>query len=245
MRAPHRECWWRTTVLDMSRPPAPDYSARSARTGATPHPPAQQSGADGSNSAATRAQRQSLPEGGPSAASHDIGYIFSETGWEPSPTGTYKIFSGDDPTTARLERFVPLYYEGSPGAWATGSKSSMVFINSNLKALELALAVQPSTKDALTLRHGHILRTSWPVRSSSGRQPTPHLKPQRVQLGRWGGRNTISPMICSSNTNHIFNQHVFLTAGISACFPGAGIKAASPGKAPTWTGEFFNVVVNY
>ena len=45
--------------------------------------------------------------------------------------------------------------------------------------------------------------------------------------------------------NHIFSQNVFLTAGVSASFPGAGIKAAFPGSPPIWSGAFVNVVVNY
>jgi len=214
-------------VLDMSKPP-----------------PAQQSGADRSSSPATRAQRQSLPEGAPSAVSDEIRYTFSETAWKPSLIAAYKICSADDPTTARLERSVPLHYEGSPRLGRPvrnhrGCPSVPILRRLSLRSRYNRRPRTPSPS-AMRISCGQA------GQSDPGRAGTPpHLKPQRVQLGRWGGRNTISPMICSSNTNHIFNQHVFLTAGISACFPGAGIKAASPGKAPTWTGEFFNVVVNY
>ena len=55
-------------------------------------------------------------------------YTFSERPWRPVFGYSYQIFSGDDPSTGRLERFDPLYYDGSPSAWATGSKSAMVFI---------------------------------------------------------------------------------------------------------------------
>jgi len=173
-----------------------------------------------------------------------IGYIFSETGWKPSLVATYKIFSGDDPTTARIERFDPLYYEGSPGAWATGSKSSMVFINSNLKVLELALAVQPSMKDALTLRYAHIMAEKLASPIQFGQATRPISTPSGFNLIAGVTNHHLSDDLFLEY-NHIFNQHVFLTAGISASFPGAGITGAFPGKAPTWTGAFVNVVVNY
>lgn len=174
-----------------------------------------------------------------------IGYIFSETGWKPSLTATYKIFSGDDPTTARLERFDPLYYEGSPGAWATGSKSSMLFINSNVKALELALAVQPSAKDALSLRYAHIMadQLASPIQFGQATRAV-RTPPSGFNVITGVTKHHLSDDLFLEY-NHIFNQHVFLTAGISASFPGSGIEEAFPGNAPTWTGAFVNVVVNY
>ncbi|WP_330999412.1 alginate export family protein [Sphingomonas sp. IC-56] len=173
-----------------------------------------------------------------------IGYLISETGWRPSLTSTFKIFSGDDPTTARLERFDPLYYEGSPGAWATGSKSSMVFINSNLQAMELALAVQPSRKDAFTLRYAHIRADKLASPIQFGQATRLISTPSGFNLIAGVTKHHLSDDLFLEY-NHIFSQHVFLTAGVSASFPGAGIKASFPGKAPTWTGAFVNVVVNY
>jgi hypothetical protein len=69
--------------------------------------------------------------------------------WSPSLTPGYQTFSGDDPDTATLERFDPLYYQGSPSAQATGSKSASTFINSNVNALTVSLQVKPSQKDTL------------------------------------------------------------------------------------------------
>jgi len=173
-----------------------------------------------------------------------IAYTFADMPWKPSLNYTFKLFTGDNPNTTKLERFDPLYYEGSPGAWATGSKSSMVFINSNLKAHELALAVQPSTKDVLTLRYAHI---------DADRLGSPIQFGQATRaISTPSGFNLIAGVITPHladdvflEYNHIFTQNIFLTAGVSASFPGAGIKAASPQKPPTWTGAFVNVVVNY
>lgn len=43
-----------------------------------------------------------------------LGYLFSALRWNPRITLTHKSFSGDDPTTPALERFDPLYWDGSP-----------------------------------------------------------------------------------------------------------------------------------
>ena len=45
-----------------------------------------------------------------------VGYTFAEYSWAPTIAYSYQTFSGDDPSTSRLERFDPLYYEGSPSS---------------------------------------------------------------------------------------------------------------------------------
>lgn len=74
-------------------------------------------------------------------------YTFANAPWTPNVTLGYQTFSGDDPNTSALERFDPLYYQGSPSAWATGSKSASTYINSNVNALTLALQVKPTRQD--------------------------------------------------------------------------------------------------
>ncbi|EQB30762.1 alginate export family protein [Sphingobium ummariense] len=173
-----------------------------------------------------------------------VGYTFAETKWTPSLTYTFKMFSGDDPTTTKLERFDPLYYEGSPGKWATGSKSSMVFINSNLRAHEVALAAQPTRQDAFTLRYAHISANKLASPIQFGQATRLISTPSGFNLIAGVTKHHLSDDVFLEY-NHIFSANLFLTAGISASFPGAGIKASFPGSAPTWTGGFVNVVVNY
>ncbi|MEM6849739.1 MAG: alginate export family protein, partial [Pseudomonadota bacterium] len=74
-------------------------------------------------------------------------YKFQDIPWSPSVKVGYQTFSGDDPDTDTYERFDPLYYQGSPSTWATGSKSASTFINSNVNALSLTLQVKPTQKD--------------------------------------------------------------------------------------------------
>jgi hypothetical protein len=45
----------------------------------------------------------------------EIGRAFAGLPWRPTVTYGYQAFSGNNPATARLERFDPLYYDGSQG----------------------------------------------------------------------------------------------------------------------------------
>ena len=173
-----------------------------------------------------------------------IGYNFADAPWTPSLTYTFKLFTGDNPTTRKLERFDPLYFEGTPGSWASGSKSSMVFINSNLKVHEVALAVQPSQWNKFTFRYAHISADRLASPIQFGQATRVVSTPDGFNLIAGVTKHHLSDDLFLEY-NHIFSQNVFLTAGISGSFPGAGIKKLYPGKAPIWTGAFVNVVVNY
>ena len=172
------------------------------------------------------------------------GYVFKDLAWSPLLILSYQTFSGDDPDTDKLERFDPLYYEGSPSAWATGSKSSMTFINSNVQAYNVALRIQPSKQDTLTLRYSHI-------RANELRSPIQFGQATRVEtVGN--SSNVISGVTHAHLSddlfleyNRIVSQNIFLTAGLSVSFPGKGIRDTFGGHVPNWTGGFVNVVVNY
>lgn len=169
------------------------------------------------------------------------GYTFADLPWSPSLTVGYQTFSGDDPDTARLERFDPLYYQGSPSAWATGSKSASTFINSNVQALTATLRVKPTPKDTLTLRYAHI-------RANELNSP--------VQFGQATRLDTSGVVVSGVTDAHladdifleysrIINRNTFLTAGLSVSFPGAGIDNVVGASADPWTGGFVNVVFNF
>ena len=169
------------------------------------------------------------------------GYTFAEMPWTPSLTLGYQTFSGDDPDTDTLERFDPLYYQGSPSAWATGSKSASTFINSNVNALSLALQVKPTRQDTVTLRYAHI-------RANELNSPVQFGQATRVDVDG----NVVSGVTDRHLADDLFleysriiNRNTFLTAGVSVSFPGAGIDNVVGGDADPWTGGFINVVVNF
>lgn len=171
-------------------------------------------------------------------------YVFEDAPWRPTLGYHYQLFSGDDPNTTRLERFDPLYYDGSPSARATGSKSAMAFINSNVQSHNLTLRVNPTPKDIVTLRYAHVLVDE--LRS-------PVQFGQATRLDFSGGTSTVVSGVTDAHLSddffleytHIINPNIFLTGSYSISLPGGGIKNAAGGDAPNWTGAFINVVINY
>lgn len=168
-------------------------------------------------------------------------YAFANAPWSPTLTYAYQTFSGDDPNTSKLERFDPLYYQGSPSAWATGSKSASTFINSNVNAHSLALRLQPGRRDTLTLRYAHI-------RANELNSPIQFGQATRVDVNG----NVVAGVTDAHLADDVFleysriiNRNTFLTAGISVSFPGAGIDNVIGRSASPWTGGFINVVVNH
>lgn len=177
------------------------------------------------------------------AGRFQAGHTWTDVTWTPSMVYSFQTFSGDDPNTTRQERFDPLYYEGSPSSWATGSKSSMTFINSNVQAHQLALSVKPTPMDTFTLRFAHI-------RVNELRSPIQFGQATRIDLA--GGSNIVTgvtdPHLADDiflEYNRIINRNTFLTAGISASLPGKGIELAAGRELPVWYGGFVNLVVNY
>jgi hypothetical protein len=169
------------------------------------------------------------------------GYTFANLPWSPNLTVGYQTFSGDDPNTATLERFDPLYYQGSPSAWATGSKSASTFINSNVNALTLALRVKPTPQDTWTLRYAHI-------RANELNSPVQFGQATRVDVNG----NVVAGVTDKHLADDLFleysriiNRNTFLTAGVSVSFPGAGIDNVIGRSAAPWTGGFVNVVFNF
>lgn len=169
------------------------------------------------------------------------GYTFADLPWSPNLTLGYQTFSGDDPDTTQLERFDPLYYQGSPSAWATGSKSASTFINSNVNALTVALQVKPSQQDTLTIRYAHI-------RANELNSPVQFGQATRVDIDG----NVVSGVTDEHLADDLFleysriiSRNTFLTAGVSVSFPGTGIDNVIGEDGDPWTGGFVNVVFNY
>jgi hypothetical protein len=171
------------------------------------------------------------------------GYAFAGARGAPTVTYGLQVFSGDDPNTERLERFDPLYYDGAPSAWATGSKSAMMFIDSNVRAHNVALRFPPTPKDAVTLRYAHVT-------ASELRSPVQFGHATRLDL-----TDEVGPVISGVSDAHLsddgfieyfraINRHTFVTAGFSVARPGKGITAVA-GLDPVWTGGFVNVVFNF
>lgn len=169
-------------------------------------------------------------------------YTFEGVRWSPKLTLGYQTFSGDDPDTPELERFDPLYYEGSPSAWATGTKSASTFINSNVNALSAAVQFKPSPQDTFTVRYAHI-------RANELQSPIQFGQGTRVDLS---DGNVVAGVTDAHLADDVFidytrivNRNTFVSAGVAVSFPGQGIKNIVGEDADPWTGAFVNVVFNF
>lgn len=170
--------------------------------------------------------------------------LWSGQPWQPRLILGIQSFSGDDPSTPRLERFDPLFYEGSPGAWASGSKASMVFINTNVNALQASLEIKPSPQDVLTLYVAHL-------RANQLRSPLQFGQATRLEITD-GVTSVLSGVTHAHLSDDVFlkytramTRHAYLTLGYSISFPGPGIRRLMPGHTRAWSGWLCNLVLAY
>ncbi len=173
-----------------------------------------------------------------------VGYAFEDLTWSPTVAYSYQTFSGDDPSTSRLERFDPLYYEGNPSSWSTGTKSSMMFLNTNVNAHQVSLQVKPTEADTWTLRYAHISANELnsPIQFGQGTRldvtdgtPTP--------VAGVGNHHLADDVYLEYS--RIINPNTFLTAGVSVSIPGKGMDSMTKENSPNWFGGFVNVIVNF
>lgn len=178
------------------------------------------------------------------AARAEIGYAFTTLPFAPTLSYTFQTFSGDNPNTGRLERFDPLFYDGSPTGWATGYNGSFVFINSNVNAHRISLAMYLTAQDILTLRYAHV-RANYlnsPIQFGQG-----------TRLALIGGSPGLVAGVTKAHLSddflveytRILTPNAFLTLGVGYSEPGAGLKALGPTRIKGWTGAFANLVIKY
>lgn len=174
----------------------------------------------------------------------EIGHVFQKTKWRPTLSYAYQRFSGDDPATTRLERFDPLFYDGSPPGWATGSNGSFVFINSNIRGHRVVLATYPSARDIVTLRYTAVLVDKLGSPIQFGQATRPILGPGAPGIVAGVTERRLSDDILVEYT-HVLSANIFLTGGIAHSNPAAGIRQLAPSAVKPWTGGFANIVMRY
>lgn len=171
------------------------------------------------------------------------GYNFTNARLKPTVMYSYQVFSGDDPYTVKQERYDPLYYEGSPSAWSTGSKASMVLINSNVQAHGITIRTNLTQKDVITFRYALLL-------AQQLRSPIQFGQATRVDFS--DGISTVVSGVTDKHIaddvfveyNRVINANIYLNAGVAVSFPGRGIRNIV-GHTSNWSGGFVNMIVNF
>jgi hypothetical protein len=173
----------------------------------------------------------------------ETAYAFSQRPLTPRLAYAYRSFSGDDPGTSRFEKFDPLYYEGAPALWATGSNGSFSFLNSNVRAhrLSLNLTLNPTNFMAFYYWHVRADQVNSPLQfGQAGRIEASGGEPQLVA----GVPNAHLSDDLYCEYTRMLTTHVFLTTGVAVSFPGRGYRDLVD-NSKTWVGGLANLTMKY
>lgn len=172
----------------------------------------------------------------------EVGHTFANVPLKPTLAYAFRAFTGDDPRTARFEKFDPLFYEGAPPLWSSGSNGSFAFLNSNVLAHRISLALVVSPRDFVNFYY-------WHVRADRVNSPLQFGQSTRVVLV--GGEPRLSPGVPDAHLSDDFyvdytrgvTQNVFVTTGFGVSIPGRGLREI--GGTRTWFGGLVNVTVKF
>ncbi len=177
------------------------------------------------------------------AYSGEIGNQFKALPFTPRIAYTYRLFQGDDPSTTKFEKFDPLFYEGSPVLWATGSNGSFSFVNSNVQSHKLSLSLNVSERDTLSFYYWHILvdQLNSPVQfGQAGRLVVVGGEPQLVT---GVADSHLSDDFYIENFR-ILSPNAFLTTGVAVSVPGDGLRELTANPT-TWFGGLISFAFQY
>jgi hypothetical protein len=177
------------------------------------------------------------------AFSGEIGNQLRSLPFAPKLAYTFRSFEGDDPSTTRYEKFDPLFYEGSPVSWATGSNGSFSFINSNVQSHKFFTSLNVSERDTLSFHYWHILadELNSPIQfGQAGRLAVVGGEPQLVS----GVANRHLSDDFYLENFRIISPNMFLTTGFAVSIPGSGLRQLINDPA-TWYGGLVSFAFQY
>ncbi len=142
----------------------------------------------------------------------EVGYRFAQAKWSPEISYRFARFSGDDPATARFERWDPLLSGGNGEQWVQGINHFKLFQDSNLISHRLQVRLRPSP-------HVELVPQLWLFKADS----TTNL----------GGNPALSFLNGSDlaveanlTAKYFVSRNLFIQGHIAATFPAAGIRSA-------------------
>jgi hypothetical protein len=154
------------------------------------------------------------------ALAGEIGYRFSERPWSPVLSYRYARFSGDDPNTARFERWDPLFSGGNGEQWVQGINHFKLFQDSNLATHRIQLRLRPSQKVELVPQF-------WIFTADS-----------LTNLGGNPALSFLSTDVLGYEANltakWFVSPSVMLQGHVAATFPGDAAEAAVGGNLDPW-----------
>jgi Alginate export len=170
----------------------------------------------------------------------EIGYRFTGARFQPRLSYSPRYFSGDDGSTPNtLERFDPLFYDGSPPNWSSGGSGSIAFYNSNLW-------VQRYRVDLVFSATSFANVSYYDVRAAERNSPVQYG--QATRLGVVDGSVALVSGVPSRpltsewylEYTRVFSEHWFLTVGVAVASPERGLQDVVP-DSETWVGGLVNI----
>jgi hypothetical protein len=177
------------------------------------------------------------------AFSGEIGNQFVQLPRKPKLVYVFRSFQGDDPSTATYEKFDPLFYEGSPPLWASGSNGSFSFLNSNVQLHRLQFSVNLSQRDVFSFYY-------WHLRADQINSPLQFGQAGRVVV--IGGEPQLVSGVPNSHLSddfyvenfRIISPNWYLTTGAAVSIPGRGLRELVD-KPETWFGALVSLAFQY
>lgn len=147
------------------------------------------------------------------------GYRADDLPWKPGISYRYAQFSGDNPATARYERYDPLL-SGGQNNYVPGMLLSSVLVNSNMRSQRLSLTANPTDEIGLTLEYNYH---------------------RAIQLDNRGGIGPLQELSAKALAQEIdlfcsiyASKNLYVQAVLAAAMPGAAIRDAVGGSASNW-----------
>jgi hypothetical protein len=147
------------------------------------------------------------------------GYRAEHLPWKPGISYRYTYFGGDDPATAKFERYDPLL-SGGQSNYVPGMLLSSVLLNSNLVTQRITLTANPTEQLGLTLEYSSHRAITLDNRGGIG--------PLQILASKDLAQEV--DLFC----NVYIGKHLYLQGVLAAAVPGAAIKEAVGGSAKNW-----------
>lgn len=151
----------------------------------------------------------------------EAGWIFADAPWSPTPSYRYAQFSGDDPRTARFERWDPLLSGGNGEQWIQGINNFKVVQNSNIVAHRFQMRLRPYPSIELVPQF-------WIFRADS--------------LTNLGGNPALSFLGSKDYAKEINltvkympSRSLFVQGHVAVTLPGQAVTRALGTRPPPWT----------
>lgn len=177
------------------------------------------------------------------AFSGEIGNQLQSLPFAPKLSYTFRSFQGDNPATESFEKFDPLFYEGSPALWATGSNGSFSFVNSNVQSHKFFFNLSVTERDTFSFYYWHI---------RADQENSPIQFGQAGRLDFVGGEPQLVAGVPDSHLSddfyvehfRILSPNMFLTTGIAVSVPGSGLRQLIDDPT-TWVGVLMSFAFQY